>query len=168
VSIRSTLVPGAARVVRVNGPLVEVEGLDAVAVLDMLEIGYLRLAAEVISVRPGRVTAQVYEYTGGLSVGEPARCRHQPLAARLGPHLMGSTFDGLLRPLSGLPVWLAPGAVDRQLARTWRFLPRCESGSPAKAGTVLGSVATDTILEHRVLVPPAYLDPSTGFPAPVR
>jgi V/A-type H+-transporting ATPase subunit A len=141
-------------VVRVNGPLVEVEGLDEVAVLDMVEIGALRLAAEVISVRPGRVTAQVYEYTGGLRVGEDVRCRGHPLAARLGPHLLGATFDGLLRPLSDLPAWLSPGSSDNHPARRWHFVPRCEPGSPATPGTLLGSVATQELVEHRVLVPP--------------
>jgi V/A-type H+-transporting ATPase subunit A len=154
-------------VVRVNGPLVEVEGLDRVAVLDMLEIGGLRLAAEVISVRPGRVTAEVYEYTGGLRVGEEARCLRQPLAARLGPHLLGGTFDGLLRPLSDLPAWLAPGAVGRHPAQPCRFLPRCRAGTRVEAGTVLGAVSTNSSIEHRVMVPPGVSGPVDWISDPV-
>ena len=41
----------SGRVVRVNGPLVEVEGLEKVAMLDVVAIGHAGLAAEVVSVR---------------------------------------------------------------------------------------------------------------------
>jgi V/A-type H+-transporting ATPase subunit A len=150
---------GRGRVVRVNGPLVEVEGLESVAVLDVLEIGALRLAAEVTSVRPGRVTAQVYEYTGGLRVGEPARSLREPLAARLGPHLLGGTFDGLLRPLTDLPTWLTPGAVSGRAEKPCRFAAACEAGTVVAGGAVLGVVSTDAGLEHRVTVPPGVMGP---------
>ena len=92
------------RVVRVNGPLVEVEGLEGTAMMETIEVGPGHLSAEVVSLRPGIATAQVYEYTGGLKVGDGARRLGAPLSARLGPHLLGSIFDGLLRPLSARPV----------------------------------------------------------------
>ncbi len=92
----------AGRVVRVNGPLVEVEGLARVAVRRRRR-GRRRGAWPPRSSRSsdGLVTAQVYEYTGGLRVGDRAAGLGRPLSARLGPGLLGGIFDGLLRPLAG-------------------------------------------------------------------
>src|SRR6516162_11032694 len=99
----------AARVARVNGPLVEVSGLADAAMYDVVELGGHRLPGEIIAIRGDVATVQAYEYTGGLAPGHPARSRGEPLSARLGPHLLGGIFDGLLRPLSGAPAWLEPG-----------------------------------------------------------
>ncbi len=144
----------SGQVVRVNGPLVEVEGLAQVAVADVIEVGGAGLAAEVVSVKDGLVTAQVYEYTGGLRVGDYAAGLGRPLSARLGPGLLGGVFDGLLRPLSGRAPWLAPGALGQDGAPgRWRFVPAARAGAPAAPGTVLGTVATASGVDHRVLVP---------------
>ena len=97
------------RVERVNGPLVEVSGLRGVAALDVIEVGPLRIPAEVVSIRNGRLTAEAFEYTGGLRVGDAVTSQQRPLSARLGPDLLGGVFDGLLRPLEHGPDWLAPG-----------------------------------------------------------
>ena len=141
------------RVVRVNGPLVEVEGLEGTTMMEMIQVGPRHLTAEVISLRPGVATAQVYEYTGGLQVGDEARRLRAPLSARLGPHLLGSTFDGLLRPLSNRPVWLEPGESGESTGRRWPFSPRCRSGMDLAPGALLGVVPTIQGFEHRVLVP---------------
>ncbi len=143
------------RVVRVNGPLVEVEGLAGVAALDIVELGDRRLPAEVVAIHEGSLTTEAFEYTGGLRVGDPVAGRGQPLSARLGPSLLGSIFDGLLRPLADRPVWLAPGSLEHRQAPTqWTFEPApVRIGSEVAAGTRLGSVAVGDF-EHRVLVPP--------------
>jgi len=151
---RATQGGSAGRVVRVSGPLVEVEGLEHVAMLDVLAIGHAGLAAEVVSVRPGLVTAQVYEYTGGLGVGDPAASQGRPLSAQLGPSLLGGVFDGLLRPLTGRPVWLTPGSLEENTGKTWGFVAGSSPGQVAGPGTVLGTVPTPSGVEHRVLVPP--------------
>jgi len=144
----------AGRVVRVNGPLVEVAGLSRVAVADVIEVGGAGLAAEVVSVKDRLVTAQVYEYTGGLRVGDRAAGLGRPLSARLGPGLLGGVFDGLLRPLAGRAPWLEPGALgqDRAPGR-WRFVPVAAPGAPGAPGMVLGTVATASGVDHRVLAP---------------
>jgi len=145
------------RVVRVNGPLVEVEELPGTAVLDLVAVGKTGLLAEVVSIRDGLVTAQAYEYTGGVQVGDPAVGLGRALSARLGPGLVGGIFDGLLRPLEGAPSWLVPGAFDAETAapaRTWQFVPVVKPGASVGAGECLGTVATAGRLEHRVLVPP--------------
>jgi V/A-type H+/Na+-transporting ATPase subunit A len=147
--------PGSGRVVRVNGPLVELEGLAKVAVADVVEVGDAGLAAEVVSVKRGLVTAQVYEYTGGLRVGDRAIGLGRSLSARLGPSLLGGVFDGLLRPLAGRPAWLVPGALRQgDTPRRWRFVPAPRPGSPVGPGTLLGTVATASGIDHRVLAPP--------------
>lgn len=146
----------AGRVTRVNGPLVEVTGLDGVAALDVIEVGELRIPAEVVAIRDARVTAEAFEYTGGLRVGDPALASGRPLSARLGPGLLGGIFDGLLRPLEGGPTWLAPGTLAATNAGgTWSFEPGPATiGTELAPGTVLGSVKTAVGFEHRVLVPP--------------
>ena len=54
----------------------------------------------MVAIRDGLVVVQAYEYTGGLSPGQPVAATGRPLSARLAPDLLGQVFDGLLRPLS--------------------------------------------------------------------
>jgi V/A-type H+/Na+-transporting ATPase subunit A len=167
----STVVSEGARtggqVVRVNGPLVEIEGLSGVAALDIVEVGDRRLPAEVVAINEGTLTAEAFEYTGGLRVGDPVVGRGQPLSARLGPHLLGSIFDGLLRPLADRPVWLTAGSLEQRRATTrWTFEPApVRVGTEVTAGTRLGSVAVGN-LEHRVLVPPGAAGPLRWLAGP--
>ena len=150
-----TVSDGAARVARVNGPLVEVIGLTEVAMYDIIELGVLQLPGEAVAIRGDVTTVQAYEYTGGLAPGHPARSRGEPLSARLGPHLLGGIFDGLLRPLSGAPAWLEPGypfTLDQD--REFEFTPQTQAGTALGAGATLGTVAVAGGIAYRVLVPP--------------
>jgi len=155
------------QVVRVNGPLVEIEGLSGVAALDIVEVGDRRLPAEVVAINEGTLTAEAFEYTGGLRVGDPVAGRGQPLSARLGPHLLGSIFDGLLRPLADRPTWLTAGSLEHRRAPTrWTFEPApVRVGTEVTAGTRLGSVAVGN-LEHRVLAPPGAAGPLRWLAGP--
>src|SRR5271165_2016738 len=145
----------AARVARVNGPLVEVEGLAGAAMSDVVELGERGLAGEVVAIRGDVTTVQAYEYTGGLAPGEPARSLGVPLSARLGPHLLGGIFDGLLRPLTGAPTWLEPGrSRESATGREFRFTPEVAVGAAVGDGTCLGSVAVAGGIGYRVMAPP--------------
>jgi V/A-type H+/Na+-transporting ATPase subunit A len=137
---------------RVNGPLVEVDGLDGVAMAELVELGTGRLPAEVVQLTGDRVVTQAYEYTGGLAPGTPAIALGRPLSARLGPGLLGGAFDGLLRPLRDAPVWLAPDPVQSTVDRQVTF-------TPAGTGLLLGTVTGTGPLAHRVLVPPGVDGP---------
>ena len=145
----------AARVARVNGPLIEVEGLAGATMSDVVELGERRLPGEVVAIRGDVTTVQAYEYTGGLAPGEPARSLGVPLSARLGPHLLGGIFDGLLRPLSGAPTRLEPGrSRDLTAGREFVFTPEVAEGAAVGVGTCLGSVAVAGGIGYRVLAPP--------------
>ncbi len=148
-------VPAQGRVTRVSGSLVEVTELPGVSMYDIVEVGADRLPGEVVAIRGPAVTIQAYEYTGGLAPGDPARGRGQPLSARLGPHLLGAVFDGLLRPLGDAGTWLDPGrAAPPAAGRTFDFTPEVSDGDVVQSGTSLGAVANPGQVPYRVLVPP--------------
>jgi V/A-type H+-transporting ATPase subunit A len=151
-----TIRADAGRVERVNGPLVEVSGLSGVAALDVIEVGPLRIPAEVVAIHEGRLTAEAFEYTGGLRVGDEATAQHRALSARLGPDLLGGVFDGLLRPLEEGPTWLEPGSlVARPSTKSWPFLPTpLELGTRLESGALIGTLENESDVQHRVLVPP--------------
>ncbi|HET7278452.1 MAG TPA: V-type ATP synthase subunit A [Dermatophilaceae bacterium] len=148
-----------ARVVRVSGPLVEIEGLERVAMSEMVALGPHRLPGEVVAIRGASVSAQSYEYTGGLRAGDQVAALGRPLSARLGPHLLGGVFDGLLRPLSGAPVWLAPGGSRGQVDSVLEWAPKVGLGETVDEGTVLGTLPGPGLIEQRVLVPPRLRGP---------
>ncbi len=163
----------AARVARVNGPLVEVTGLTQVAMSDVIELGEHRLPGEVVAVRGDVTTVQAYDYTGGLAPGHPARSLGEPLSALLGPHLLGGIFDGLLRPLTGAPAWLEPGVTAAPAAdRGFTFTPAVADGTIVTSGTALGTVPTAAGIDYRVQVPPGLSGPVAdiypGGPVPLR
>jgi V/A-type H+-transporting ATPase subunit A len=142
------------RVVRVSGPLVEVEGFADVAMSELVALGAAQLPAEVVAVREADVTLQAYEYTGGLAAGDQAVALGRPLSARLGPDLLGGVFDGLLRPLTTAPTWLAPDARRGVVDSTWDWRPAVGQGDMVTEGAVLGAVPATGGIEFRVLVPP--------------
>jgi V/A-type H+-transporting ATPase subunit A len=144
----------AAVVRRVSGPLVETDRIPGLAMSELLEIGHHGLPAEVVALQADLATAQAYEYTGSVSVGEPVRALGRPLSARLGPGLTGHIYDGLLRPLDGAGTWLQPEATHRIETREWDFTPVGEAGRMVSAGELLGTVDGAGPVEHRVLVPP--------------
>jgi V/A-type H+/Na+-transporting ATPase subunit A len=165
--------PVTGRVLRVNGPLVEVGGLSRVAMLELVELGPGRLPGEVVAIRGDVAAVQAYEYTGGLRAGAAAWARGEPLSAPLGPHLLGGVFDGLLRPLADAGRWLRPagrriGAGD---GRRWRFTPAVAEGATVAAGTPLGTVGGAGSVAYLVLVPPGVhgrvqaIRPAGDYPA---
>ena len=89
-----------AAVRRVNGPVVEVEGLES-AMLDLVQVGRREAARRGDRLDGPVATVQVYAYTGGLRPGDPVVSTGHPLRAELGPGLLGGVFDGMLRPLAG-------------------------------------------------------------------
>jgi V/A-type H+-transporting ATPase subunit A len=145
-------------VTRVNGPLVEVDGLSGLSMRELVTLGTRRISAATVAIAGRAATLQAYEYTGGLRVGDRAERTGGALSALLGPGLLGQVFDGLMRPLSTAPLWLTPDRVPATqdpgtLARPWTFVPTMQPGTHASPGAVLGTVPDAGSVEHRVLVP---------------
>lgn len=156
-----TTTPAASRAAgtirRVAGPLVEVEGVPAAAMSELVLLGAGAVPGEVVAIRGDLLTVQAYEYTGGLAPGDPAHAQGRPLSAALGPGLLGGVFDGLLRPLAEAETWLgatAPAHETPRRQRLWRFSPGMKPGDRVAAGRCVGTLAVPGRVEHRVVVPP--------------
>ncbi len=148
------LTTDSGRVVRVNGPVVHLSGLDDVTRFEYVEVGHRRLPGEVLTVDHDQAVAELYEYTGGLTIGEPAWASGHPLTVELGPGLLGGIYDGLLRPLSNAEEFLEPRGLTRPPAAEHHFEPRAEVGDDLEPGDLIGIVRTADRLDHLVLVPP--------------
>jgi len=145
-------------VVRISGPLVEVDGVDGVSMLEVVAVGPQHISAETVAIAGTRAILQAYEYTGGLKAGDTAEATGNQLSGLLGPGLLGQVFDGLMRPLSSAPLWLTPdraGSAEdpAALARSWTFIPAASAGAHVSPGDVLGTVPGAGSVEHKVLVP---------------
>lgn len=88
-----------ARIVKVSGPLVQAEGLADAKMYDVVRVGEKRLIGEIIELRGGSASIQVYEETSGIRPGEPVETTGHPLSVELAPGLLKAIYDGIQRPL---------------------------------------------------------------------
>jgi len=147
------------KIVKVAGPLVEATGMKTARMYDMVRVGPERLVGEIISLKAGVASIQVYEETEGLKVGDPVEETGQPLLAELGPGLLKNIFDGIQRPLSQIEKHgdfilrgLQIPALDRTLK--WEFQPLVKAGQKCQAGDIVGQVQETPIISHRIMLPP--------------
>ncbi|KQK85158.1 V-type proton ATPase catalytic subunit A [Amazona aestiva] len=118
----------------------------------------------------------------GVQVGDPVLRTGKPLSVELGPGILGSIFDGIQRPLrdiaelthsiyiprgTNVPAlarhldWdFAPSRDIRVRARTWGRSPSPalsavpQVGSHLTGGDIYGTVAENSLIQHRIMVPP--------------
>ena len=142
---------------RVAGPVVTAIGISP-KMYDVIQVGHEKLMGEVIKIVGNKTVIQVYEDTSGIRPGEPCVSTGLPLVAELGPGLLGSVYDGILRPLPDLMAAMgdfikrgvaAPG-LDRKAK--YEFTPLVKKGDKVTEGQILGT-APERSMTHRILVP---------------
>ncbi len=147
------------KVIKVSGPLIVAGGLPNAKIYDVVRVGKDRLIGEIIEIKKGLASIQVYEETTGIGLDEPVYSTGEPLSVELGPGLLASIYDGIQRPLDFIRREVgdfvvrgvdAP-ALDRE--KTWEFKPLVKAGKKVKAGDILGEVPETSIITHRVMVP---------------
>lgn len=148
------------RIYRISGPLVIADGMRGTMVYEVVEVGEEGLIGEVIGVEGEKAVIQVYEDTSGLRVGEPVRGTGQPLAAELGPGLIGAIYDGIQRPLPvlegivGFFVKRGIRASPLPRDRKWHFKPLVKVGDKVEPGSFIGVVDETLAVKHYIMTPP--------------
>ena len=150
----------AGRIVRVSGPLVVAEGLEHPMMYEVVKVGKLGLFGEIIALKGGRASIQVYEQTEGLGPGEPVVGTGEQLSVELGPGLIRQIYDGIQRPLDVISRAhgdFIPRGIEEppisQVAR-WEFVPTAKAGDAVSGGHRLGYVEETGIVRHWIMVPP--------------
>ena len=147
-------------IVKVSGPVVNVEGMSGGKMYDITKVGELGLIGEIVRLDGDVAIVQVYEDTSGLSVGEPAVCTEEPLLIELGPGLLSSIYDGVQRRLVDISEeygdFILRGVTTVSLPRDrkWEFAPAVEVGDTVQAGDIIGEVAETQHISHKIMVPP--------------
>lgn len=115
-----------------GGPLVHARPEGPFAMGEAVSVGDRELLGEVIRVARDKIVAQVYGDTTGLRPGDRIEGTGRPLSVKLGPHLLGNIFDGLLQPL-------AQGEDD---VTRYRFEPLVAANDHVVAGMRLAKTGT--------------------------
>lgn len=145
-------------IIKVSGPLVVAKNMEGASIYEVVKISKLGLMGEIIEIRDGVASIQVYEETSGIGPGEPVERTGAQLSVDLGPGLMSSIYDGIQRPLKSLYKesgnFITRGinvpALDKE--KKWDFMPKAKQGERVSGGDVLGEVKEMSIM-HKIMVP---------------
>jgi V/A-type H+-transporting ATPase subunit A len=141
----------------ISGPVIRARPLGSFVMRESVRIGEKALLGEVIRLREEEIIIQVYEDTTGIRPGDQIVGDEQPLSIKLGPSILGGTFDGLLRPILDVDVdgpWVKAGALST-VASKFYFTPKVSEGDWLDGGTILGKVTSASGFEQQILIPPA-------------
>jgi V-type H+-transporting ATPase subunit A len=150
---------------KVSGPVVVADSMGGSAMFELVRVGHDKLIGEIIRLEGDSATIQVYEETAGLTVGDPVLRTRKPLSVELGPGLLGNIFDGIQRPLKAIalaskdvyiPRGVAVPALDHK--KEWEFTPKnFKVGDSITGGDIYANVFENSLLEHRVCLPPGAM-----------
>ena len=147
------------KIKKISGPAVIAESMMGARMYDIVRVGKEQLVGEIIRLDGNDAFVQVYEETGGLTVGEPVVSTGLPLAVELGPGMLNGVFDGIQRPLDKIQeasgTYIDRGIVVQSLSREakWEWTPKVSVGDTVSQGQVLGTVP-EFAFTHKIMVPP--------------
>ena len=83
----------------VNGPVIYLKGDSGFKISEMVYVGPEHLVGEIIGLKKGMTTVQVFEETTGLKPGDIVTGTGDAISVLLGPGIIHNIFDGIQRPL---------------------------------------------------------------------
>ncbi|MEM1136782.1 MAG: V-type ATP synthase subunit A [Bacteroidota bacterium] len=146
---------GTVKSIIANLLTIEVDGPVGQNEICYIHVGKVKLRAEVIRIRGKLASAQVFESTRGIKIGNAVEFTGNMLEIELGPGILSRNYDGLQSDLDQLEgTFLQRGeytyALNREVA--YDFKPLAQEGDEVQAGDWLGNVKENWI-EHKIMVP---------------
>jgi V/A-type H+-transporting ATPase subunit A len=147
-------------ITKVSGPLVTARGLQGAKIHEICKVSEKGLIGEIIELKKGTASIQVYEETAGIGPGEIVETTGRPLSVDLAPGLLSQMFDGIQRPLDKFMAQTESDFLERGVTidpldwqKKWTFVPKKTAGEVVEAGDVIGVVQETKAIEHRVMIP---------------
>lgn len=147
----------------VSGPVVIAQQMSGAAMYELVRVGHSELVGEIIRLEGDLATIQVYEETSGVTIGDPVLRTGKPLSVELGPGILGNIFDGIQRPLKDISdltesIYIPRGVNVSSLSidNQWPFQPTKDFrvGSHISGGDIYAAVRENSLIEHRIMLPP--------------
>ena len=144
----------------VNGPVIYLKGDNGFKISEMVYVGPEHLVGEIIGLKKGMTTVQVFEETTGLKPGDTVTGTGDAISVLLGPGIIHNIFDGIQRPLeeiakaSGKYISRGVSVDSLDTEKKWKTHITVKEGDVVGPGSIIAETQeTDSIL-HKSMVPP--------------
>ena len=144
----------------INGPVIYLKGDSGFKISEMVYVGKDHLVGEVIGLKKGMTTIQVFEETTGLRPGETVIGTGDAISVLLGPGIIHNIFDGIQRPLEEIAKtcgkYISRGvSVDSlDTEKKWHTHITVKEGDVVGPGTVIAETQETASILHKSMVPP--------------
>ena len=144
----------------VNGPVIYLKGDPGFKISEMVYVGPEKLVGEVIGLKKGMTTVQVFEETTGLKPGDTVMGTGDAISVLLGPGIIHNIFDGIQRPMeeiaksSGKYISRGVSVDSLDTAKKWDVHVTVKVGDMVSAGTIIAETQETASILHKSMVPP--------------
>lgn len=144
----------------INGPVVYLKGDSGFKISEMVYVGKDNLVGEVIGLKKGMTTVQVFEETTGLRPGETVTGTGDAISVLLGPGIIHNIFDGIQRPLeeiaksSGKYISRGVSVDSLDTQKKWHSHITVKEGDVIGPGTIIAETQETSSILHKSMVPP--------------
>ena len=144
----------------INGPVIYLKDDAGFKISEMVYVGPERLVGEVIGLKKGMTTVQVFEETTGLKPGEIVEGTDDAISVLLGPGIIHNIFDGIQRPLeeiaktSGKYISRGVSVSSLDTEKKWNTHITVKEGDLIGPGTIIAETQETSSILHKSMVPP--------------
>ena len=144
----------------INGPVVYLKGDSGFKISEMVYVGKENLVGEVIGLKKGMTTVQVFEETTGLRPGETVTGTGDAISVLLGPGIIHNIFDGIQRPLeeiaksSGKYISRGVSVDSLDTQKKWSVHMTVKEGDIVQPGSIIAETQETASILHKSMVPP--------------
>lgn len=156
----------------VNGPVIYLKGDPGFKISEMVYVGPEKLVGEVIGLKKGMTTVQVFEETTGLKPGDTVMGTGDAISVLLGPGIIHNIFDGIQRPLeeiaksSGKYISRGVSVDSLDTQKKWHSHITVKEGDVVGPGTIIAETQETASILHKSMVPPSITEGTVIKAAP--